>query len=119
AGAYMPEREQLLAMRMHIAEHHERLRKILKSSAIRRLMDGLEGDQLTRVPKGFSRDHPGEDLLRHQQWAVSTVLPPKLALSPKLLREITTRFRAAWPLVSFLNEPLAAVEKKKKKEFAF
>src|SRR5207237_1198888 len=30
AGAYMPEREQLLAMRMHIAEHHAHLRKILR-----------------------------------------------------------------------------------------
>ena len=114
AGAYMPEREQLLAMRMHIAEHHTRLRKILKNTQIRKLMDGLEGDQLTRTPKGFAKDHPAEDLLRHQQWAVSTVLPPRLATSPKLLHEITIRFRAAWPLVSFLNEPLATHRARKK-----
>jgi uncharacterized protein (TIGR02453 family) len=118
-GAYMPEREQLLAMRMHIAEHHARLRKILKTSKIRKLMDGLEGDQLTRTPKGFAKDHPAEDLLRHQQWAVSVTLPPKLATSPKLLREITTRFRAAWPLVSFLNEPLASSRISKQKKAAF
>jgi uncharacterized protein (TIGR02453 family) len=114
-GAYMPEREQLIAMRMHIAEHHQRLRAILKKTNMRKLMDGLEGEQLTRTPKGFAKDHPAEDLLRHQQWAVSTVLPPALATSPKLLREITTRFRAAWPLVKFLNEPLAAAREGKKK----
>ena len=114
AGAYMPEREQLLAMRIHIAEHHARLRKILKSTKIRKLMDGLEGDQLSRTPKGFPKNHPAEDLLRHQQWAVSVTLPAKLATSPKLLREITSRFKAAFPLVAFLNEPLTSQRGKKK-----
>lgn len=118
-GAYMPEREQLLAMRVHIAEHHKRLRAILKKPKLCKLMDGLEGDQLTRTPKGFAKDHPAEDLLRHQQWAVSTVLPPALAVSPKLLREITSRLRAAWPLVSFLNEPLMSAQRSKKKKTSF
>ena len=111
-GAYMPEREQLLAMRMHIATNHERLRMILKNPTLRKLMDGLEGDQLSGTPKGFAKDHPAEDLLRHKQWAVSTVLAPAQAMSPKLVQEIVTRFRAAWPLVSFLNEPLLTLRKR-------
>src|SRR5579872_3616867 len=108
AGAYMPEREQLLAIRMHIAEHHEELRKILKNRQLRKLMSELEGAQLTRVPKGFAKEHPAADLLRHQQWAVGATLPAKLATSGTLLRELTKRMRVAAPLVEFLNRPLQA-----------
>lgn len=108
AGAYMPEREQLLAMRTHMATNHRELRKILKGKALCKLMDGLEGEQLSRVPKGFAKDHPAADLLRRQQWAVSATLPSAAAVSDGLLREITRRFRAAAPLVEYLNRPLGA-----------
>ncbi len=121
AGAYRPDREQLLAMRMHIAKHHQRLRAILKNRQLRKWMDGLEGDQLSRTPKGFAKDHPAEDLLRHKQWAVSAELPAAVATSPKLLWEITARFQAAWPLVGFLNQPLVGQRnraKNKKNVFA-
>lgn len=112
AGAYMPEREQLLAIRKYIADHHEELRKILREPKVRRLMGELEGAELTRVPKGFAKDHPAADLLRQQQWAVSATLPAKLAVSKELLPEITKRFRAAAPLVKFLNRPLCAEPRK-------
>ena len=108
AGAYMPDREQLLAMRMHIAEHHEELRKILRTPRLRKLMGELEGEQLTRIPKGFAKEHPAADLLRHQQWAVAATLPAKTALAKTLTAEINKRFRAAAPLVEFLNRPLRA-----------
>ncbi len=117
AGAYMPEREQLLAMRTHIAEHTDELRKILRQPGLRRLMGELEGERLSRIPKGFAKDHPAADLLRHQQWAVSATLKPEIALSAKLLPEITKRFRAAWPLVAYLNRPLRAQEKRKGLKF--
>ena len=116
AGAYMPEREQLLAMRTHIAEHADELRKILRQPTLRRLMGELEGERLTRIPKGFQKDHPAADLLQHQQWAVSATLPARTAVSPALLREITKRFRAAWPLVDYLNRPLRAREKRGKQK---
>src|SRR5579883_2467565 len=66
AGAYMPERDQLLAIRNHIAENADELRIILRRPALRKLMGELEGERLSRVPKGFAKDHPAADLLQHQ-----------------------------------------------------
>src|SRR3984885_15873400 len=37
AGVYMPEREQLLAIRRHLAEHHKELRAFMKEKTPRRL----------------------------------------------------------------------------------
>ena len=106
AGAYMPERDQLLAIRRYIVDHHEELRSILTVKKLKAVMTDLDGLKLTRAPKGFAPDHPAIDLLLHRQWGVSATLPIEHALRPTLAKEIADRFRLATPLVDFLNTPL-------------
>jgi uncharacterized protein (TIGR02453 family) len=107
-GVYMPEPDVLLAIRQHIAEHHQQLRRILAAPAVRRLLGELQGDQLTRVPKGFCTDHPAADLLRFKSFFLYTTLPPELATTPQFFPELVTRFRATKPLLDFLTAPSAA-----------
>jgi uncharacterized protein (TIGR02453 family) len=106
AGVYMPEREQLLAIRNHLLEHHEEFRRIQKDRKLHRLMGEFDGLRLTRPPKGFPKDHPAIDLIACRQWGVSATLPAEMALQPTLRKEIVSRFRAAAPLIEFLNRPL-------------
>jgi uncharacterized protein (TIGR02453 family) len=106
AGIYMPTREQLLALRRHIAANHAELRGLLAGKKLRAAMSELEGATLTRAPRGFPPDSPALDLLRQQRWGVSATLPAEAALSPTLLKEITRRFTLAAPLIHFLNAPL-------------
>jgi uncharacterized protein (TIGR02453 family) len=110
-GVYMPGPEALLAIRTHLAEHHEEFRKIIRARKLRTLMGELHGDQLSRVPKGFPCDHPAADLLRYKQWLVYVMLDPKLATAPKLLPEVRQRFEAMIPFVEFLNRPLAGAKR--------
>jgi uncharacterized protein (TIGR02453 family) len=100
-GVYMPDQDQLRAIRAHLAEHHGRFRRILGNRTLRRLLGELWG-----APKGFPSDHPAADLIRYKQWLVYVLLDPALAASPKLLAELVARFRAMTPLVEFLNEPM-------------
>jgi len=113
AGVYMPEREQLLAIRRHIAENHEQFRKLLAEKKLRSLMRDFEGTPLTRAPKGFAPDHPAIDLLLPRQWGFSALLDAEDATKPSLQKEILTRFKAAAPVVDFLNTPLAAMLRKR------
>ena len=106
AGAYMPEREQLLAIRNHMLEHHEEYRRIFNAQKLQRAMGEFDGLRLSRPPKGFPKDHPASDLIACRQWGVSTTLPAETALQPSLPKEIVSRFRAAAPLIEFLNRPL-------------
>lgn len=106
AGVYMPEREQLLAVRTHLLEHHEEFRRLSSARKLRRLMDEFDGLRLTRPPKGFPKDHRAIDLIACRQWGVSTTLPAETALQPTLRKEIVDRFRVAAPLIEFLNRPL-------------
>jgi len=105
-GIYMPEPETLLAIRQHLAERHEEFRKIAGARAVRRLFVEVQGEQLTRVPKGYPHDHPAADLLRLKQYLLYVELPPDLATTPALYTEVVKHFRAMTPFVEFLNTPL-------------
>jgi len=111
-GIYMPTPETLLAIRAYLADHHREYRKIAASSAIRKLFGEVQGEQLTRVPKGFPPAHPAADLLRMKQFLLYIELEPDIVTTPKLFGEIESRFRAMIPFLEFLNAPLAATRKK-------
>jgi uncharacterized protein (TIGR02453 family) len=105
-GVYMPGTEELRAIRRHIADHSEELRRILKRRDFKKWFGGLEGDQLVRAPKDFPPDHPAVDLLRYKQFLVSVVEPGKFAESPKLFSRVLVLFASMAPFVRFLNAPL-------------
>ncbi|WP_035347339.1 DUF2461 domain-containing protein [Edaphobacter aggregans] len=113
AGVFMPEREQLLAIRRHLDEHHQEMRRILAQKKLRSLMTEIDGHKLTRAPKGFAPDSPALDLLLNREWGVIAKLPAEAATQPTLLKEIVKRFEAAAPLVALLNAPLAAKKQRK------
>ncbi len=105
-GCYMPSRDQLLAIRRHLLEHHGRMRRLAGEKKLLRLSEPIDGQKLTRAPKGFPPEHPALDLLVCRQWGVSATLPSAVALEPALVRAVVERFQAMGPLVRFLNEPL-------------
>jgi uncharacterized protein (TIGR02453 family) len=105
-GVYMPTPETLLAMRHRIAEGHQEFRRIVGARAVRELFGELQGDQLSRVPKGFCSEHPAADLLRFKQLVLYVELPPDLATTPALFGEILKRFRAMRPFLDFLTAGL-------------
>jgi uncharacterized protein (TIGR02453 family) len=112
AGAYMPEREQLLAIRRYLAEHHAEFRTVMKGKKLRSLMEEYDGAPLTRAPKGFPEDHPAIDLLKNKQWAVSARLPVERAMKATLVKDVVERFKAAAPMIAFLNTPLLGKPKR-------
>lgn len=116
-GVYMPDAELLMAMRQRIAERHEELRRLLRAKAVRTLLGELQGEQLTRVPKGFPADHPAADLLRYKRFILYVELAPELATSGELFGEIATRFRAIAPFVKFLAEARAVEPKSRAPQF--
>ncbi|MDE3201047.1 MAG: DUF2461 domain-containing protein [Acidobacteriota bacterium] len=115
AGAYMPEKEQLAAIRHWLLDHHADFRKLLRSKSIQKAFDEFEGNALTRPPKGFPAEHPGMDLIKCRQWGLATTLPADAALKPDLAATIIRHFKLAAPVVDALNSPIAASLLSKKK----
>src|ERR1700758_4186283 len=80
AGAYMPEKEQLSAIRHWLLDHHAEFRKLLQNKKVWSTFEEFEGTALTRPPKGFPADHPALDLIQCRQWGLAATLPSATAL---------------------------------------
>ena len=107
AGVYMPEKEQLLAIRRMLVERHEEYRSILASRKMKSLgIAPFDGLKMARGPKGFDAAGPAGELILQQQWGVSTHLPVETALDAGFVKTVVARLKACAPLVDLLNEPL-------------
>jgi len=113
-GVYMPSPETLLTLRNHIAARHAELRRIISSKALRALFGEMEGEKLSRVPKGFAADHPAADLLRYKYYLFYVELPSELVTSRQLFVEVRKRFEALSPFVDFLNGSLIEAGSKRR-----
>jgi uncharacterized protein (TIGR02453 family) len=111
AGAYMPEKNQLLAIRRRLLEHHAEWKKLIEDKKLLRTFKVHDPMALARAPKGFPAEHPAIEWIKWRQWGVTAHLPAETALKPGLAEEIEKRFRLAAPLVDFLNAPLVPAER--------
>jgi uncharacterized protein (TIGR02453 family) len=109
AGAFMPDAEQLLAIRRYLMEHHHEYQKLAQARGLRRLLkDEESGVPLSRSPKGFPAEHPAAALYRQKRWGFSASLELEMAMKPEFAKMVADYFRAAAPLVALLNRPLLA-----------
>lgn len=115
AGAYMPEKDQLSAIRHWLLDNHRTFRKLLQNPKVRSTFSEFEGNALTRPPKGFPSDHAALDLIQCRQWGLAATLPAKTALDRKLADIVIRHFRLAAPIVDALNTPIEAALAPKKK----
>lgn len=113
-GLYMPEPDVLRAVREHIAANWEELENLLKNRALQKAAGDLVGDKLARPPKGYPADHPAMERIKGKQWYFWQELPVDLALSQKLVDDISGRFERMAPVVEYLNRPLLALRKRTK-----
>lgn len=107
-GVYHPVPEAMLAIRTHLAETHKEFRRLLENRKLREVLGDLQGDKLSRVPKGFDAAHPAADFIKHKDWILFSSLDPALATTPGLFPELIVRFRAITPVLNYLNTPLLA-----------
>jgi uncharacterized protein (TIGR02453 family) len=106
-GIYMPSSVDLRSIRAHVASQYRQLHRVVTSPAFRRTVGRLEGEQLSRVPVGYPKEHPAADYLRFKQFLAGREYEAELACDDRrFYPEVLTVFRAVAPLVRFLNHPL-------------
>ncbi len=110
-GIWMPPRPSLAAIRDRIASHGGELQKLLRARSLADRFSTLsEEGKLSRTPRGYDRDHPHADLLRHVSFTVSTPLSDADITSPSLPKRVEKEFVTMRPLVRWLNHALGYPE---------
>lgn len=106
-GMWRPDTSQLQLVREHIVDHLEEFEAIINEPRFKRL-GGLQGDRLTRVPRGYAKDHPAADYLQHRQLMAFREEAPQFATSKQFYANLRSTLETIAPLVHFLNEPLVS-----------
>jgi uncharacterized protein (TIGR02453 family) len=117
-GIYMPQPEDLNAVRGHIASNFAEFRRILAAKAFQKTFGSLWGEQLQRVPRGFLADDPAADYLRYKQYLASRTLKPEVAAGAEFYKVVVETFRAMLPFIRFVNEPILRNQAARKRQEA-
>lgn len=112
-GLYAPEPDLMKKVRSHLLEHHTRFGKLVTAKALVDALGPLQGESLSRPPKGFPPETPGIDYIKRKAWYFYVEIDAKVCTKPEVVDEIAGRFRKVWPVIEFLNEPLEAAKKKR------
>lgn len=111
-GFYAPETSHLVRIRQHIADTYPALDRLTRRRSFRDAVGELDGERLTRVPRGFVKDDPAAEYLKYRNFLAGREFPAEFATGPKFYPTLVTTFRAVMPLVRFLNEPLDGTARK-------
>jgi len=106
AGCWMPPKPHIDHLRAFIAEHHADLTRIL--AELEPVYGPVKGAKYKRVPRGFDKDHPAAELLKHKGFHVARTLPLSHATTEGYAAEVGRAFAELKPLVDFLDAGLAA-----------
>ena len=103
-GWYMPDKNQLAAIRQEIDYNATGLKDILHAPAFRRYFGQMGGDKLKKSPAAYDVSHPEIELLKHKSFTASHLLSDVEVLSHVDFRAYVPEvFAAMVPLCQFLR----------------
>jgi uncharacterized protein (TIGR02453 family) len=105
-GQYMPDKEQLLRIREHIAANLAQFKKLRTAKAFVERFGEIQGGKNKIVPKEFKEALAKEPLIANKQFYFVAELPPKTVTSPKLVDLLMEHYKAMKPMNDFLAAAL-------------
>lgn len=106
-GLYMPLPDQLRGIRERISDEWQAFEAIVKHPVfLGAFPDGLKGETLQRVPRGYPADHPAADLLRMKQYIVSCKVTEGEIFTEQIIDTIEAKSIAVAPLLEYLDEAM-------------
>jgi uncharacterized protein (TIGR02453 family) len=110
-GFYSPGPQQLVRIRTHISDTYPEIHQLVRTAAFRKVLGTIEGDRLTRLPRGYAQGDPSTEYLKYKHFLAGREFPPVFATTAAFYPALVETFKAAMPLVRFLNEPLVTNER--------
>jgi len=107
AGLYRPGADLLRKVRQEIDYNGKDLVKIVEKTSWRKEFGPLEGERLSRSPKGYPMDHPLLPYLQLKSYMAVLRLKDKQVEDPAFTKHISRYFKRMHPLVQFLNTAIS------------
>jgi uncharacterized protein (TIGR02453 family) len=102
-GVWCPSAEMLRKLRKDIYDNIEEFTGILNKKEFKALYGGLEGESLKRMPEGFPKDTPYEEILKHKYFVVSAEKPESFFYNDDWIEKAANDYEELFPFNRFLN----------------
>jgi uncharacterized protein (TIGR02453 family) len=105
-GFTYPNAEDLLRIRQDIDINYPKWRRLLKIKAIQTFFGNMQGDKVKTTPRGFVKDHPAIDLLRHKQFWFERSFTDKEVVANNFIEQVNKTFKSIRPFFNHMSEVL-------------
>lgn len=106
SGFWGPNKEDLARIRQEISIDASELREVLALEGIVNTFGTMGGRALKTAPKGYSREHPDVDLLRHKGFVFRHDFTDKEALSEEFPEMVSDTFQELRPFLDYMSDVL-------------
>ena len=101
-GLWMPESDPLARIRGAIVAKPDLWKKAVAAKKFVAHFGELDGESLTRAPRGFDPNHPLIADLKRKSFVATRMSSERAAQSPAFVAEVAASFRTLGPMIEFL-----------------
>ena len=105
-GFWDPNPADLKRIRQEIDMDADEYRDIINEPNFKRIWGELQGDAVKTAPKGYAKDHPNIDLLRHKQHIFMVRYTEEDVAAADFLDRLDTALQAVRPFVDYMSAVL-------------
>ncbi len=105
-GFYQPESSDLNHLREQIDLHSEPLKKAIAQKNFKAAFGEMLGEKLKTQPRGFDKDHPDLELLRHKSFYFMKTFSDKEVMSEDFPKVAADSFKLLLPFFDVMTEYL-------------
>ena len=105
-GFWSPNKEDLYRIRKELEADATRFREVVSRPSLKESWGGLTGEVVKTAPKGFGRDHPDIDLIRHKQFIFVRSFTDREVLAPGFLSTVDQCYRDIRPFFDLMSDIL-------------
>lgn len=106
AGFWGPNPEDLQRIRQDIDLNFADWKKVLKNKGIVNTFGKMQGETVKSAPRGYSKDHPAIELLRHKQFYFKHSFSDKEVLSTGFAKKMSETYKKIRPFFDHMSEVL-------------
>lgn len=105
-GFFGPVPDDMKRIREDIDLNYHDWQKLLAEPALVKAFGKLAGEQVLSAPRGYQKDHPAIDLLRHKQFLLRHTFTDKEVLDPDFLNIVNDLYKQMRPFFDYMSEVL-------------
>jgi uncharacterized protein (TIGR02453 family) len=106
SGFFGPVPDDMKRIREDIDANYDDWRKMLANPTLIKTFGSMRGAKLGTAPRGYAKDHPAIDLLRHKQFLFRHEFTDEEVLSPDFLYQVNDTFKKMRPFLNYMSEVL-------------